>query len=61
MSSSPVGLESDRLAEFGDRCLVIILVTQGDAEVIVGFGQGRQEPDRLAVFGDRRVDLTLGA
>ena len=51
-----VGLEPDRLAEFGDRLVELALLVQGDAEADVGQAVVGLEPDRLAARGDGRVE-----
>ena len=54
------GLSRIALPVLDDRLVELALVSQGVAEVVVGFGEVGLEPDRLAVFLDRRVELALG-
>ena len=54
-----VGLESDRLAVFGDGVVELPLGIPGEAEIEVGVGVVGVEPDRLAIFGDGLLDLAL--
>ena len=58
-ASAIILLESDGLAVLGDGLVQLALVTQGDAEVVVGFGVIFLEPDGLAVLGDGLVQLAL--
>ena len=53
-------LEADRLAEFDDRCIVVVFpVTEDRAHVHVRVGVIRFEPDYRAVLRDRVVNSAL--
>ena len=59
MGRGVVGLEPDRLAEFGDGLGRLPLAEQGIAQVAVGKGVVGLEPDRLAECGDGLGQLPL--
>ena len=52
-------LETDKLAQFGDRFIQLTLVPKGKAEVFVDQAEIGFESDGLAVFGDRFIQFTL--
>ena len=60
MGLGVVGLEPDRLAEFGDGLGQLPLVRPGRCRGCVGLGVVGLEPDRLAECGDRLVAASPG-